>query len=106
MPNNAPTAPMSPLDNSHLGRSLLSVAAVAKVLGSSRDLVEKLIRKGDLPAVDVSAGFGKSGHRSTWRVHPADLDVFLQTRQLHRDPVPTRARRGQGAIGKPHDFIP
>jgi excisionase family DNA binding protein len=69
---------------------LLEVAAVAQRLGVSDDQVRLLIARGLLVATDVSTG----SKRAAWRIHPDDLDEFLDSRRSQPlVPTPRQARR-------------
>ena len=68
----------------------MSVSAVQKIFGFAKpDGVHQLIRQGQLPATDVSAGGGK---RPVWRVDPSDLRAFLATRRAVIAPTNKRRR--------------
>lgn len=58
-------------------RLALDVAGCATILGVPAYKVRRLIRSGQLKAVDVSAG---SGLRPRWRVTHEDLDEFIKRR--------------------------
>lgn len=68
---------------------LLSVKAVATLLGIRTHGVLSLIRSGELRAVDVSL---TQGGRPRWRILPDDLEGFI-LRRTHQAPVPRRRRR-------------
>lgn len=55
-------------------------------LAASRDLVERLIHGGELPAIDISPHTEKRRHRPAWRVDPVDLEEFLKTRKNRKSP--------------------
>jgi hypothetical protein len=69
----------------------LTVAEVLPRLGLKKtDSVLALIHGGHLRAFDVSAPGSK---RRTWRVHPADVGRFLESRQAV--PAPKMERRAK-----------
>ena len=70
---------------------LLTIAEVEEVLRTSRDTVERLVKSGELAAVDVSPNADSPAHRPTWRVRRGDLDTFLQRRRS----VPVSPERGK-----------
>jgi excisionase family DNA binding protein len=65
-------------------------ATAAKSLGHSRDFVMALIRKGELPATDERS-VGSSLPR--YRINPADLDHWRESRRYVPAGEPTRAAR-------------
>lgn len=55
---------------------LLSVDDVADRLGVTEQTVRKLIRSGDLVAINIGTG----AKRGVWRLHPEDVEAFLVAR--------------------------
>jgi excisionase family DNA binding protein len=66
----------------------LTIQEVALRLHVSRDTVERWINAGDLRAVNVGGRLGKESRRSSWRISPQSLEVFLEAR-ANRPPIPT-----------------
>ena len=72
-----------------MAEPLLSVKAVAQLLGIRTHGVLALIRSGELRAVDVSL---VPGGRPRWRILPDDLDTFV-LRRTHQASPPRRRRK-------------
>ena len=68
----------------------LSPPQVAKRLAVDAHKVIDWIRRGEIPAIDVSA---TPGGRPRYRIAPADLAVFLATRSAGPTPKAIRRRR-------------
>jgi len=80
------------------GERLLTVAEVARALSASRDVVERLIKQGELSALDVSPVTGHAGHRPMLRVQSEDLQEFLEARRVRVIPAaPRLSRKARGA---------
>lgn len=58
---------------------LLDVDAVAEILGVDERTVYEMLRRGELPGVDV----GRGTKRRSWRVRPSDLDRWQQARRVN-----------------------
>ena len=78
---------------SRVEQNLLTLKQVALALNGSRDLVERLIKRGELPAFDVSATRDRPRHRPMLRVQPKDLSDFLERRRVAR--LPTKSSAGR-----------
>jgi len=66
----------------------LTPPAIARQLGVTNDKVLSWIRSGRLKAVNLS-----DGDRPRWKISPADLQVFLDTRSNQVSTKPPRTRR-------------
>jgi excisionase family DNA binding protein len=71
---------------------LLTISEVAQFVAVSRDVVEKLISRGELVAIDISPRIRAMRHRPIWRVKPKDLEAFLE-RRTARPVTAARLRR-------------
>jgi Helix-turn-helix domain len=72
-------------------QALLTVQQVAHRLAYRKaDGVRDLIHSGTLRAIDVSP---KGAKRRTWRVDPADLDLFIATRKTVPPAAATKRSR-------------
>lgn len=83
-------------------QEFLTVDAVARLLCASRDLVEDLIHRGVLRAVDISASRGTPRHRPAWRIWSDDLSEFLASRRTGTAAPSARRKSGKGA---PIEFV-
>jgi excisionase family DNA binding protein len=69
----------------------MRVRGIAALLDVKEDVVLGWIKRGELPAHDVSTNRGR---RPRWRIASADLDLFLESRSASpARPSPRRARR-------------
>ena len=73
-----------------MAEPLLSVKAVATLLGIRTHGVSALIRSGELRAIDVSI---VPGGRPRWRILPDDLDGFIMRRTHQASPQRKRRKR-------------
>jgi hypothetical protein len=84
-----------PISSPQSQQQLLTIAGVAEALTASRDLVESLIRAGDLTAVDISPRRDDPRHRPAWRVRPEDLENFIAGRLSAPTPNPPAPQKSR-----------
>ena len=79
-------------------RRLMTVAGAADWLGCDPDKIRALIRSGQLPATNIAL---KPNGRPRYRIHPLDLETFLQRRSIQPQtvvPCHRRRRRQHGDV--------
>lgn len=74
-------------------KEMMSVDYVAELTGIGRDVLGRLIKAGDLIAIDVSE---KRARRPRWRIRRGDLERFLAARRTTSAPTnsPPLSRTG------------
>ena len=69
----------------------LTIRQVAGRLNVSRDLIDRWIRNGELPAINVAES--ATGKNKRWRIHVSDLVEFERTRKNQPEEKQPRRRR-------------
>lgn len=81
----------------------LTPKIIAEQLGTNAEIVISWIHAGQLGATDVSAAGSK---RPTWRIDPADLAAFLESRRAKPPaPVDRNRRRAKRPLAGVKEFF-
>lgn len=70
----------------------LTVEEVAEELKISKSVVYRLIRKGELPAIDVADNDSVTGQRGHYRISQESLAQYIEAKAVKKPPDDTKKR--------------